>query len=95
MPNKLDLNKVERESLKDYWSEKAAIYDNTIFELKNMNFFGDSFKGDFTVNLNAYNRSTTFNVHALGVTMANDQFQQPYSGFIGLAPYAALSEQDK
>ena len=39
-----------------------------------MNFFGDSFKTDFTVTLPSYNRSTTFNVHALGITMANDNF---------------------
>lgn len=70
-------------------------FDDKDKEMEAMRFFGESITTNVNITLGEYNRSTSFPAHAHAITQCSHEFENVFQGYMGIAPYTALKEEDR
>ena len=73
-----------------YPGEQCTLFDSWSKELTNVQFFYDMANSKIQFSLPEYNRTTDLDLKIMGITTASKDFNSPFAGFVGIAPYTAL-----
>lgn len=95
VPKKLHLNEQTRDPEPSYDSEEGHFFDDKDKEMEAMRFFGESITTKVNITLAEFNRSTSFSAHAFAVTQCSHAFESVFQGYMGIAPYTALPENER
>jgi len=71
------------------------MYDDKTYELDYLQFYFDLHNAKVSFTLPEYHRSTQLDMKVMGVNSATLNFNSPFSGFLGIAPYTALNPDQR